>query len=121
MQMKKWGKDPRRGSKLPKHVVRWPGVLVLAQHLAVAEIFILVYHHSVGLGGDVENDIGLVAVFVHGALVVGEGSLAILVGVVGVEELAETLDAYAAEDTEDVALMFVELCLMLATILGKSE
>lgn len=34
--------------------------------------------------------------------------------VVGVEELAETLNANAAEDTKDVTLVFVEFWMMLA-------
>lgn len=82
--------------------------LVLTQHLTVTEVLILIYHHAISLGGDIENDIGFLAVFIHGSLVVGEGSLAILVVVVGVEELTEALDAYTAENTENLALVFVE-------------
>jgi hypothetical protein len=36
--------------------------------------------------------------------------LTVLVRVIGVEELTETLNTDAAEDTKDIALVFVELC-----------
>lgn len=114
MQLRKETRNSKCVVMLPKHEIgstnSWqPGRLVLAQHFAVAQVFVLVYHHTISLGGDIEDDIGFLAIFVHGSLVVGEGSLAVLMFVVVVEELAETLDTDAAKDTKYVALMFVEL------------
>jgi hypothetical protein len=86
-----------------------PRRLVLTQHLAVTEVFVLIYRHSISLSCDIEYDIGFLAIFVHGSFVVGEGSLSMLGLVVDIEELAKTLNADAAKDTKDVALVFVEL------------
>lgn len=82
---------------------------VLAQHLAVAQVLVLVNGHVVGLRCDVDDDVRLVAVFVHGPLVVREG-LTVLMSVVAVEEDTKALDTNAAEYTENVSLVFVELC-----------
>lgn len=81
----------------------------MAQHLAVTEVLVLIYHHSVSLGSDIEYDIGFLAIFVHGSFVIGEGGLSVLSLVVDIEELTEALNAYAAKHTKDVALVFVEL------------
>jgi hypothetical protein len=86
-----------------------PRRLVLTQHLAVTEVFVLVYRHSVSLGSDIEYHFGFLAIFVHGSFVVGEGSLSMLGLVVDIEELAKTLNSDATKDTKDVALVFVEL------------
>jgi ABC-type phosphate transport system permease subunit len=83
-------------------------VLVLAQHLAVTQVLILIYRHSVGLSGDVQDYVRFLAILVHGSLIVGEGCLAILMVVVVIKELAEALHANPTEDTEDVALVFIE-------------
>lgn len=85
-----------------------PSWLVLAQHLAVAKVLILVNHHAISLRRDVEDRIRLLAIFVHGSFVIGEGRLAVLVVVIRIEELPETLDAYTTKDTENIALVFVE-------------
>jgi len=94
-----------------------PRRLVLTQHLAVTEVFILIYRHSISLGSDIEYHFGFLAIFVHGSFVVGEGSLSVLGLVVDIKELAKTLNADATKDTKDVALVFVELCVGLSCVI----
>jgi hypothetical protein len=93
----------------------------LTQHLAVAEVLVFIYHHAVSLGGDIEYDVGFLAIFVHGSFVIGEGSLSVLGLVVDVEKLAETLNAYATKDTKDVALVFVELFFDVSYVVQVSQ
>jgi hypothetical protein len=81
--------------------------LVLAQHLAVAQVLVFVNGHVVGLSCDIDDNVRFISVFVHGPLVVREG-VAVLVSVVGIEEDTKALDANTAEYTENVSLVFVE-------------
>jgi hypothetical protein len=85
--------------------------LILSQHFTVVAVVFLVVHlvngHAIGLRGDVAHLIAFFGFVVHGALAFV--SAAILTLAVGVEEDAQTGDADAAEDTENVALVFVKL------------
>lgn len=97
----------------PYQCLPTPDSLVLPNHLALfAKVLIHVLDpQAVGLRRDVVHLLRLVRiVVVHGALVLEERAAS--VSRVGVEVVAQTLDADAAEDAEDVALVFVELCRM---------
>lgn len=68
----------------------------------------LVNGHAVRLCCDIENDVGIISFVVHCSLVI-IGRFTILLLAVGIEEAAETLDAHAAKDAENVTLMFIKL------------
>jgi hypothetical protein len=91
--------------------------LILSQHFTVVAVVFLVVHlvncHAVRLRGDVAHLITFFGFIVHGAFAIE--SAAILALTVGVKEDAETGDADAAEDTKNVALVFVKLGWCFAT------
>ena len=86
-------------------------LLVQASHLAiVAELVFLVDGHGVRLRRDHHHVVTVVVVVIHGTIVDAEGiCVRVLITVIRIHERTETLDANAAEDTKDVALVFVKL------------
>lgn len=87
--------------------------MALIVHLQLAVVAEVVVHvldaHAVRLCGDVVHQLRLLClVVVHGALIFEERAARVCS--VGIEVVAQTLDADTTKDTEDVALMLVELC-----------
>ena len=87
--------------------------LALVVHLQLAVVAKVIVHvldaHAVRLCGDVVHQLRwLCLVVVHGALVLEQRAARVCS--VGVEVVAQTLDADTTKDTEDVALMLVEFC-----------
>lgn len=86
----------------------WVGLLLTHHFAALSEIFVHFFDvHAVRLGGDVEYHLRLLTLVEHVAIRI-ENRGASIRGI-GIEVVAQTRDADTAENTENVALMFVEL------------
>jgi hypothetical protein len=85
-------------------------VQILSHHLTVVKVLVVnhfVNGHAVGLVRDVAHLVSFFGVLEHGCLAVVTGLVGRLAGMV--EETTETGHANATENTEDVALVVVEL------------